>query len=85
MEKIVPLFSIASLYHNLYHRFNIRYLAGDPALVNCNLLGLSCLLFSKDTSQKALGIPISAPLATSKLRAQHPKLTSPNRTPATMS
>ena len=44
MKKITPLFAIASLVHECYPGFKIRYLAGDPTLVNCDLLGLSGLL-----------------------------------------
>ena len=49
MDKMIPLFTIASLDHDRYPGVNIRYLAGDPALVNCNLLDLIGLISSKET------------------------------------
>ena len=76
MEKMIPLLDIASLDHNRYHGMKIRYLAGKPALVNCNLLNLSGLLSRKDTRQQALGLPISTPLATENRALQAcPELT----------
>ena len=33
--------------HNRYLSMRITYLSGDTALVNCDLLGISGLLFSK--------------------------------------
>ena len=50
MEKIILLFAITSLYHNRYPDVKSRYLAGDPALVNCNLLYLSVIFPSEETS-----------------------------------
>ena len=64
MEKIIPLFDIASLYHDCYLGVKIRYLAGDPELVNYNILNLSDLLNRKDTRQQALGLPISTTTTT---------------------
>ena len=49
MERIIPLFAIASIDHNCYPCVKIFYLAGDVALVNCNLLDISGLLSSKET------------------------------------
>ena len=54
MEQIIPLFSIAGLDHNQYPGVTIRYLASDPALVNCNLLDISGLVYGKDTRQQSL-------------------------------
>ena len=62
IERITPLFEIASLYHKIYTGVKIRYLAGDTAMVNCDLLQLSGLLSSKETTQRVLGIP-NAPLS----------------------
>ena len=64
MEKIIPLFSIEILDHACYPGVKSRYLAGKPALVNCNLLDLSSLISSKDTRQQALGLPSSTPPST---------------------
>ena len=47
MDLIIPLFDIASLYHDRYTGVKSRYLAGDTALVNCDLLQLSGLLSRK--------------------------------------
>ena len=49
MERIILLFSITSLDHDCYPGVNICYLAGDAALVNCDLLEISGLISSKDT------------------------------------
>ena len=64
MEKIISLFTIASLDHEFCPKVKIRYLAGDPALFKCNLLDLSGLISSKETRQQALQLPSSTPLAT---------------------
>ena len=64
MEKIIPLFAIASLDCDHYPGVKIRYLAGYPALVNCKLLDLRGLVSSKETIQQALGLLISTPPAT---------------------
>ena len=64
MERIIPLFAIASLDHDRYPGVKIQYLAGDSALVNCDLLEISGLLSSKDTLQRALGIPSAPPYTT---------------------
>ena len=77
MERIIPLFAIASLDQNRYPGVKIRYLAGDAALVNCDLLELSGLLSSEETRKQALGIP-GAPSPTttanrvSNMPTQHP-------------
>ena len=49
MELIIPLFTITSIYHDRYPGVKISYLAGDAALINCDLLELSGLLSSEDT------------------------------------
>ena len=64
MEKIIPLFAIASLDHSRYPSVKIRYLAIDPTLVKYKLLNLSGLLSSKDTRQQALELMSSTPPAT---------------------
>ena len=63
--RIIPLFAIASLYHERHPGVKSRYLAGDTALVNCNLLQLSGLLSSEETIQRALGITAVPPSKTS--------------------
>ena len=63
---IIPLFAIASLDHKRYPVLKSRYLAGDTALFNCNLLQLSGLLSSKETRQRALGIT-AVPLSTTSV------------------
>ena len=60
IEKNIPLFDIASLDNDRYLGVESRYLAGNPALVNCNLLDLSGILSRKDTRKQSLGIPSSA-------------------------
>ena len=64
MDKIIPLFTIASLDHDRYPRVKSRYLVGNAALKNCNLLDLSVLLPSEETCQKDLGLTRSTPPAT---------------------
>ena len=64
LDQIIPLFAVASLDHDHYPGVNIWYLAGEPALIKCNLLDISGLLSSKDTRHKSLGLPISTPPAT---------------------
>ena len=61
MERIIPLFFIASPDHDHYPGVKSIYLVGDAALVNCNLLELSGLLSSEETRQRALGIPSAPP------------------------
>ena len=46
MDQIISLFAIASLDHDRYPGVRSRYLDVYPALVNCDLLGLSMLLSS---------------------------------------
>ena len=54
IDHIIPLFAIASLDHERYPVVKSRYLAGDTALVNCDLLQLSSLLSSEETRQHGL-------------------------------
>ena len=49
IDRIIPLFAIASLDHDRYPGVKSRYLTGDTALVNCDLLQLRGLLSSKET------------------------------------
>ena len=56
VDRIIPLFAIASLDHERYPGVNIRYLAGDTALFNCDLLHISSLLSSEEKIKQALGI-----------------------------
>ena len=61
IDRIIPIFAIASLDHERYPGVKSRYLAGDTAMVNCDLLQLSGLLSSEETRQRALGIPNAPP------------------------
>ena len=63
MEKIIPLFAIARLYHDWYPGVKSRYLVVAPALVNCELLGISGILSRKYTEEKNLGLPRYVSLA----------------------
>ena len=38
IERIIPMFAIASIYHERYPGVKSCYLAGDTALVNFDLL-----------------------------------------------
>ena len=44
IDRIIPLFAIAILDNGRYPGVKTRYLAGETALVNCDLLQLSGLL-----------------------------------------
>ena len=59
IERIIPIFAITILNHARYPGVKSRYLTEDSDLVNCDLLQLIGLLFSKETRQRALGIPIA--------------------------
>ena len=59
MKKIIPLFTIVILEHDRYPGVKSRYLSGNPALVNCNLLEPRGLLSSKETRQKPMGLTSS--------------------------
>ena len=56
MNRIIPFFTIASLDHDRYPVLKSRYLTGDTALVNCNVLDLSSLLPRGETRQQVLGL-----------------------------
>ena len=64
IDRIIPLLTIASLDHDRYPGVKSHYLAGDTTLVNLDLLQLSGLLSSKETRQRALGIPNIPPYTT---------------------
>ena len=64
IDRIIPLFSIASLDHKRCPGVKSRYLLGDTALVNCNLLQISGLLSSKETRQQVLCITAIPPSTT---------------------
>ena len=64
IEHIIPLFAITSLDHDRYPGVKNRYLTGDAALVNCDLLELRVLLSSKYNQQRALGITSAPPSTT---------------------
>ena len=57
IDRIIPLFAIASLDRERYPGVKSRYLVGDTALVNCDLLQLSGILSSEELRQRALEIP----------------------------
>ena len=62
IDRIIPLFAIASIYHKRYPGVKSRYLTGDTTLVNCNLLQIIGLISSEETRQQELGftaIPLS--------------------------
>ena len=65
IDRIIPLFAIASLDNERYPGVKSHYLAGDTALVNCDLLQLSGLLSSEETRQRALGTNSVPPSTTS--------------------
>ena len=64
MDHIIPLFDISSFDHDRYPGAKSRYLAGDAALVNYDLLKLSCLLSSEESRNCALVIPSAPPSTT---------------------
>ena len=66
IDRIIPLFAIASLDHEIYPGAKIRYLAGDTGLLNCDLLQLSVLQSSEETRQQVLGIT-TTPLSTTSV------------------
>ena len=74
MDKIIPLFGIASLYNECCPGINSRYLAVDPSLVNCDLLDISGILSTEETHQQALGLPTEVPRVTAK---RTPDVTAP--------
>ena len=61
MERIIHLFAIAIIYHDRYPGVTSHYIAGDAALVNCNLFDISSILSRKETRQQALVIPSATP------------------------
>ena len=66
IDRIIPLFAIASLDHERYTGGKSRYLAGYTLLVNYDVLQISGLLSSEETRQRALGINAS-PLSTTSV------------------
>ena len=64
MDKITPIFAIASLDHDRYPAVKSCQLAGNAALLNCILLELTGLLSSKEIWQQASGITILTPPTT---------------------
>ena len=63
IDRIIPLFAIASLNHERYPGVKICYLAGHTAMVNYALLQISGIFSMEETRQRALGIP-AIPLPT---------------------
>ena len=49
IERIIPFFAITTLDHNRYPGVKSCYLVGYAALVNCDLLKLSSLLYIKES------------------------------------
>ena len=66
IDRIIPLFAISSLDHERYPGVKSSYLAGDTALINCDLLQISGVLSSEETRQQALGITV-IPLSTTSV------------------
>ena len=66
IDEITPLFKIAILDQNRYPGIKSRYLARYLELINCDLLGLSGIIYSKETRQQALGLPADVPRVTEK-------------------
>ena len=69
MNQIIPLLPTTRLDHDRYPGIKIRYLAFYPALINCNLLGLSGLFNSEKTHQQALGLPTDIPRVMEKRKS----------------
>ena len=89
IDCIIPLFEIASLDHERYPGVKCCYLAGDTALVNCDLLQLIGILPSEE-KKRAQEIPAIPPSTTSvncvpntkitlKMNAPHHRHTNPQR------
>ena len=81
IDRIIPLFAIASLDQKICPGVKSRYLAGDTALVNCDLLHLSGLLSSEKTRQRALGITAIPPSTTSVNQVSNTNNNSQNELP----
>ena len=58
MEKNIPLFAIVGLDHDLYPGVKSRYLAGNLALVNCNLPDFRGIIFSEGTRHQYLVLTV---------------------------
>ena len=86
VDKIIPLFAVESLDHNCYPGVKNRYLLGDPAMVDCNLLDLRGLLSSEDKRQQYLGLTSSTPPSTencvSNTQTQPPPIGRPQPRPS---
>ena len=77
IDRIIHLFASAGLEHDRCRVVNSRYLAGDTALVNCDLLQLSGLLSSEEMRQRALGIPNIPPSTTIANRVSNKPINPP--------
>ena len=77
IDRIISLFAIMSLDHDQYPGVKNRYLTRYTALVNCDSLQLSGLLYIKGTRQRALGIPNAPPSNT----IANPVLNTPSNPP----
>ena len=82
IDRIIPLFEIASLDHGRYSGVKNCYLAGDTVLVNCDLLQLSGILSGEQTRQLALGIPAIPRSTTSVNHVSNTKNNQQNERPA---
>ena len=84
IDCIIPLFDIASLDYESYPGAKSRYLAGDTALVNCDLLQLSSLISSEETRQHPLGISSIPPPTTSVKSVSNTQNNPQNERPASL-
>ena len=75
IDRIIPLFAIASLEHERYPGVKSCYLAVDTTLVNCGLLQLIGLLSSEETRQRTLGLPNIPPTTNIENRVSNTKIT----------
>ena len=82
IDRIIPLFAIASLDHKRYPGVKSRYLAGDTTLVNCDPLQLSGLLSSEETRQQDISITSVPPSTTSVNRLSQNNLQNERPVPA---
>ena len=82
IDRIIPLFAFSSLDHERYPGLKSRYIVGDTALVNCDLLQLIGIISSEETRQRALGFPKVPPSTTSANRVSNTQNNPQNERPA---
>ena len=81
IDRIIPLFAISSLGHEIYPGVKSRYLVGETTLVNCDLLQIRGILSSEEKGQRALGIPATPPSTTRFNRVSNTQNNSQNERP----